>query len=62
MSIKVINHGKQTFIAICPNCNCEFSYQEEDLIKDRFYNHYVECPDCKHNIPHKCDVMIKDII
>ena len=51
--ITVITHGTKTFRVVCPICNCEFTYQEEDLNKDVFHNHYVICPDCGIHIPHE---------
>ena len=44
--IKIIKEGTRK-IAKCPNCGCEFSYEEEDVLRDpiRIENH-VNCPQC----------------
>lgn len=32
MAIKIIKQGKQTkFMKICPDCGCEFEYEQEDV-------------------------------
>ena len=52
---KVIKHGKiKEQITFCPKCECEFSYEDEDIIKKEnntlistSYGRYiVYCPDC----------------
>lgn len=57
--IKVIKHGKETFEAVCPICGCEFTYQIEDLC---FHDHYVECPDCKQQVPHEYEAKKKEFV
>lgn len=44
--IKIIKEGTRK-ITKCPNCGCEFSYEEEDVLRDpiRIENH-VNCPQC----------------
>ena len=61
MAIKIIKHGKEVFKAVCPVCECEFSYQVEDLKEDAFSNHYVECPDCGNIIIHISEEKKKSI-
>lgn len=51
--IKIINEGTRK-ITKCPNCGCEFSYEEEDIEKDRLWANnsvfiwktWVVCPQC----------------
>lgn len=61
MSIKVIKHGKKPFPrnCTCPECQCEFTYELEDLKTDYDicymsypvqYRRYVICPDCGKRI------------
>lgn len=49
--IKIIKPGK-VMVQTCPKCNCEFSYEKEDIKygdqRDPFK--VVECPCCKYNI------------
>ena len=44
--IKIIKEGTRK-ITKCQNCGCEFSYEEEDVLRDpvRVENH-VNCPQC----------------
>ena len=53
--IKVIKHGTiKEHITTCPHCQCEFSYEKEDIETNSVYNltstsifHYiVRCPEC----------------
>lgn len=56
--IKVIERGTKT-IGECENCGCRFSYEKEDIKKDKLYARgelkavisYVDCPHC--GIAHK---------
>lgn len=41
--IKIIKEGTRK-IAKCPNCGCEFSYEEEDV--QIFTKRHVNCPQC----------------
>ena len=58
---KVIEHGYRHYMeTTCPNCGCRFSYEYEDIIKNRnyFINHsgwkeyfdnwsnQISCPEC----------------
>lgn len=51
--IKIIKEGTRK-IAKCPNCGCEFSYEEEDIEKDGLLANnsvfigktWVVCPQC----------------
>lgn len=62
MAIKIIKQGKQTkFTKICPDCGCEFEYDDSDLNVDYSvclttyppqYNTYVVCPCCGKRIYH----------
>ena len=57
--IKILKHGKTVPIeakyrAICGECQCEFSFEEEDTGSLRSPNKmefgYINCPECKHTI------------
>ena len=63
MAIKIIKEGKtENFIkTICPNCGCEFEYEQEDVKVDSSvcltaypsqYSTYVICPCCGKHLPH----------
>ena len=62
MAIKIIKQGKQTrFTKICPDCGCEFEYEQEDVKVDYSvclttyppkYNTYVVCPCCGKHLHH----------
>ena len=44
--IKIIKEGTRK-ITKCPNCGCEFSYEEEDVLRDSFrVENHVNCPQC----------------
>ena len=49
--IKIIKEGTRK-IAKCPNCGCEFSYEEEDindminLMRYLSVTLYIHCPQC----------------
>ena len=45
--IKIIKEGTRK-IAKCPNCGCEFSYEEEDVLIDPGFTkeNHVNCPQC----------------
>ena len=72
MAIKVIKHGqKPKFKKVCPNCGCEFEYEQEDVITDYNWNlnsltwsyprrikRVVICPDCGEKLLH--DIIIDD--
>ena len=55
--IKIIKEGTRK-IAKCPNCGCEFSYEEEDIEKDGILANNsvfigktcVVCPQCDKEI------------
>lgn len=46
--IKIIKDGQKDFIAKCPTCGCEFSYQLGDIGLNS-----VVCPCCGHYVAHK---------
>lgn len=46
--IKIIKDGQKDFIAKCPTCGCEFSYQLGDIGLGS-----VVCPCCGHYVAHK---------
>lgn len=56
--IKIIEPGTRT-ITECAECGCKFSYENEDIEKDKLYSRgklmavisYVDCPHC--GIAHK---------
>lgn len=62
MAIKIIKQGKQTkFTKICPDCGCEFEYEQEDVKVDHScclttyppkYNTYAVCPCCGKHLHH----------
>ena len=45
--ILIIKEGTRK-IAKCPNCGCEFSYEEEDVLRYPIcrIENYVNCPQC----------------
>ena len=45
--IKIIKEGTRK-IAECPNCGCEFSYEEKDVLIDPGFTKesHVNCPQC----------------
>ena len=52
--INVIRHGDKRKI-VCPECNCIFTYQEEDVETRRVeiqftYKRIINCPDCSFEI------------
>ena len=48
MTIKIIKEGKTgKFTKTCPNCGCEFEYEQEDV-----YGTYVICPCCGKHLHH----------
>ena len=46
--IKIIKDGQKDFIAKCPTCGCEFSYQFVDIKLGS-----VVCPCCENYVAHK---------
>lgn len=46
--IKIIKDGQKEFIAKCPTCGCEFSYQLDDIGLGS-----VVCPCCGGYVVHK---------
>ena len=62
MAIKIIKQGKITkFTKTCPDCGCEFEYEEEDLKVDTSmclttypcqFSTYVICPCCGKHLHH----------
>ena len=62
MAIKIIKEGKvKKFTKICPDCDCEFEYEQEDIKVDYSicltsypckYNTYVVCPCCGKHLHH----------
>ena len=47
--MRVIEHGKKEFIAVCEKCGCKFAYTKEDISVDE----YVKCPDCGFSHLHR---------
>lgn len=52
--IKIIKEGKKEFIAKCPTCGCEFSYQAVDIRLGS-----VACPCCAGCVGHKLDEFVE---
>ena len=62
MAIKIIKEGKTTkFTKTCPDCECEFEYEQEDIKVDHSvclttypcqYGAYVICPCCGKHLHH----------
>lgn len=48
--IKIIKEGKKEFIAKCPTCGCEFSYETFDIRAG-----LVVCPTCACCVEHKIE-------
>lgn len=48
--IKIIKDGTRIYKATCPNCGCEFTYENEDII---VATSAVICPCCEQYLPHK---------
>jgi len=46
--IKIIKDGEDEFVAKCPTCGCEFSYELMDIS----IGLQVECPCCGYYVPH----------
>ena len=51
--IKIIKHGRKEFTHICSRCECEFTYEVEDIQSDAIEDStdcistkYIICPDC----------------
>lgn len=49
--IRIIKHGDRRK-ATCPECHCEFTYENEDTYYDGQREEYscVRCPDCGRQI------------
>ena len=49
--ISIIKHGKKR-ICKCSDCECEFTYEQEDTFYDGQREEYtvVKCPDCGKRI------------
>lgn len=60
MAIKIIKQGKTgKFAKTCPDCGCEFEYEQEDVKIDSSvcldpnkYGTYVVCPCCGKHLDH----------
>lgn len=65
MAIKIIKEGKTTkftkFTKTCPDCKCEFEYEQDDVKVDHScclttyppkYNTYIVCPCCMKHLHH----------
>lgn len=48
MAIEIVKDGCKKFNMTCPNCGCEFTYENEDVKVG-----VVICPCCQINLPHK---------
>ena len=51
---KILSHGSIMVYRTKCSCDCEFEYQSEDIIIDRFYVPYMSviCPECGRHINH----------
>lgn len=51
---KILSHGSIKVYRTKCSCDCEFEYQSEDIIIDRFYVPYMSviCPECGRHINH----------
>jgi hypothetical protein len=49
--VKIIKYGKK-MRKICPQCECEFEFEREDVIwgNQREPDNYIYCPCCKELI------------
>lgn len=47
----VIKHGRKR-LAICPECDCQFTFEKEDIHYGPQQDYYEEvvCPDCGNSI------------
>lgn len=57
--MEVIKHGKKFMIVNCPECECEFRFNEKEILTKTiqgcaagYYSQYdyVECPECGYRI------------
>lgn len=58
--MEIIKHGKlPKYLAICPRCNCYFSFLESEAILSwPGPGRYITCPECYERIPQD---MFKEI-
>lgn len=51
---KILSHGSIMVYRTKCSCDCEFEYQSEDIIIDRFYVPYMSviCPECGRHLNH----------
>ena len=49
---KILSHGSIMVYRTKCSCDCEFEYQSEDIIIDRFYVPYMSviCPECSKDL------------
>lgn len=50
---KVLSHGNSHYIGICPNCNCKFEYDLNDVYEESMLEknllsekYLLTCPEC----------------
>lgn len=51
MAIKIIKEPTQVFVVECEQCECIFSYEEEDLGSE-YVIPFVKCPHCGKLVSH----------
>lgn len=51
----IVKKGKSIFQAKCPRCECEFTYDLDDLKRDSYTSYItsVICPECEYRISHE---------
>lgn len=50
---KIIKKGKTIFQTKCIRCECEFTYDLDDLKRDTYIGFMgVYCPECDCKVPH----------
>ena len=51
MAIKIIKEPTKVFVVECEQCECIFSYEEEDLGSE-YVIPFVKCPHCGKLVSH----------
>ena len=59
--IEIINKKPNKYFAKCPKCDCELSYQWEDLRKDYYEKLVIICPECDNYIYHDSRINEKNL-
>ena len=52
MAIKIIKEPTKVFVVECEQCECIFSYEEEDLGSIEYVIPFVKCPYCGKPVSH----------